>query len=307
MIRNQRILVTGSEGLIGRELCRQLTKLGVSVVKLDIKGKGRDFGDVRSRECILKKVQGVSGIVHLAAISRVIWGEQDPVNCYNTNVLATKKLVQAAISASPRPWVLFSSSREVYGENGTLAIEESAPYNPMSFYGETKVLAEQIILSARELGLNTGVVRFSNVYGSWLDHPDRVIPAFVQAALKGLELRIEGCENSYDFTHLSDTVTGLLLFIEKLSNSELLPPIHFLTEVSTSLLSLGRLVVSVLDSRSKLIEVPSRQFGSGKFQGKNSNALKYLDWRSSVKLSSGIKRLGLEYQSNCAIDQEAAK
>jgi len=296
MIKAKKILVTGSRGLIGRELCKRLVALGAQVVELDILGSGPAYGDVCSEESVQAKVKGVSGVVHLAAVSRVVWGESDPEKCYHTNVGGTGNIIGACLASPFRPWVLFSSSREVYGEQGKTALDESAPYNPVSIYGVSKVRAEEIVLSARCRGINTGVVRFSNVYGCPRDHRDRVIPAFVLAALQGRPLRVEGGDNRYDFTHLTDTVDGLIGFIDALYAESRFPPIHFLTEVSTSLSQLAKLVISELGSSSKLLEAPSRSYGSGVFMGKNANGLKLLGWKAKVDLASGVRQLAKDFQ-----------
>ncbi len=82
-------------------------------------------------------------------------------------------------------------------------------------------------MAAREGGLAVGVLRFANVYGPGNDHPDRVVPAFARAAAAGGELRIDGSDNTFDFTHISDVVRGILTMVELLARGERrAPPIH---------------------------------------------------------------------------------
>ena len=57
-------------------------------------------------------------------------------------------------------------------------------------------------------------IRLSNVYGSVDDHEDRVVPAFARAAAFGDELRVQGEENTFDFTYIDDVARGIVLLAE---------------------------------------------------------------------------------------------
>jgi len=204
------ILVTGSEGLIGKKLCLSLEKLGKLVQRFDIKfpKKHKDFGDVLDINCLHARLKNCIGIVHLAAVSRVVWGEKDPDNCWLTNVIGTQNIIRAAQDSPLKPWIVYASSREVYGAQQNLPVEIDAQYAPMNIYARSKVAAEKEILQARKLQLRTAIIRYSSVYGSVSDHKDRVVPAFCRAAVDGVPLRIDGLDNTLDFTHVDDAVKG---------------------------------------------------------------------------------------------------
>ena len=68
-------------------------------------------------------------------------------------------MLAAAASASSRPWVLFASSREVYGEPRELPVSEDAPFLAINTYGRSKVRGEQLVMAAR----GEGIVRASSV------------------------------------------------------------------------------------------------------------------------------------------------
>lgn len=88
------ILVTGSEGLIGTQLSLSLEKMGMAVQHFDIKfpKKHKDYGGVLDLDCLHEKLKNCTGIVHLAAVSRVVWGEKDPEGCWQTNVIGTQNV-----------------------------------------------------------------------------------------------------------------------------------------------------------------------------------------------------------------------
>lgn len=78
-----KLLITGSEGLLGRELQRQLTQAKIAYLPFDnrILSIQPGYGDILQPEALQQAMRECSGIIHLAAVSRVIWGEWDPVAC----------------------------------------------------------------------------------------------------------------------------------------------------------------------------------------------------------------------------------
>jgi UDP-glucose 4-epimerase len=233
------ILVTGSRGLVGQTLIDHLRAGGRSIREFDIALE--DTQDVRAAESLRSAVAGCAGVVHLAAISRVVWGERDPVLCRDTNIDGTRNVLRAVFEAN-RPWLLFASSREVYGTPPRLPATESDALAPINEYGRTKVAAETMIQAAMREGLVAGIARLSNVYGRTDDHADRVVPAFARAAALGTAMRVDGADHLFDFTHVEDTARGLLAMIALLDTGQRnLPPIHLLTGRPTSLGELAAL------------------------------------------------------------------
>lgn len=293
----RKILVTGSQGLVGKRLCQTLRDAGVEVVEIDLNGVGENHGDVRDTALVKARLDAVEGVVHLAAVSRVVWGERDPELCRSVNIDGTKGLIAAAFKQKKKPWILFSSSREVYGESSNI-INEEASFAPCGVYAETKVECERLLAEAKKGGLVTGVVRLSNVYGNIDDHEDRVIPAFLRAALLGKPLQVEGSGNAYDFTYLDDTVDGIYRYIKYLDAGKMPGPIQLLTGVSTTLGELARMVVKLTTSDSVIQEAPPRDYGSGKFIGINTKAKRELDWTPQTELSLGLTLLAKAYRQH---------
>ncbi len=289
------ILVTGSEGLIGTALRRWLHVDGIRTRRFDLQNQGRDVLD---REAIVQAAQGCSGIVHLAAVSRVIWGERDPERCWQTNVEGSRNVLFAAQRSSLRPWVIFASSREVYGTVDRLPAKEDAPLLPCNVYGRSKLAAEHLCLEARAHGVRTAILRLSNVYGSTLDHADRVVPCFARQAALGEELRIEGSENVFDFTHVDDTTAGMVALIHLLlSGFPPPPPIHLLTGRPTSLRQLAERACWEGGGRSTFIEAPSRAFDVARFYGDPQRACEILGWRPRIQIDDGVARLVREFRA----------
>ncbi len=287
-----RILITGSEGLVGQALSLYLSRKGHKIARLDLRApEGQGRGDVRNVADLTAALHDCVGIVHLAAVSRVVHAEQNPDLCWSTNVLGIQLLLDAARVHPREPWVLFASSREVYGEPSILPVREEAPLAPLNVYGRSKVAGEERILGARQAGVRTAVVRLSNVYGGTNDHADRVVPAFVAAALSGRPLRVDGPDHTFDFTHLDDTVAGLAAVIDLLARGEALPPIHLLTGIPTTLLELAKLSVERAGTSAPIVEAPPRTYDVCRFVGDPGRAAALLGWAPRIGIREGIERM----------------
>ena len=295
----RRILVTGGLGLIGTELVRRLRAVGVECRIYDVRATDPDCsGDVCDLGNLKGRMAGCDGVVHLAAVSRVIWGEQDPQKCWSVNRGGTINVLQAAhgFPLGRRPWVVYGSSREVYGEAPTLPASEDTPLKPVNIYGWAKLAAEEAVVEACSAGLIASTVRFSNVYGSVDDHTDRVVPAFARAASEAGTMRIDGGDNTFDFTHVVDVVDGLVSLVHAIDTErKALPPIHFVSGRPTTLLELAEIARSQGAPGASISFAPSRNFDVSRFYGDPTRATQLLGWRASTPLNEGVGRLVADY------------
>jgi len=231
----------------------------------------------------------VTGIVHLAGVSRVIDGERDPVRCNLVNVLGTKGIIRRASEAALRPWIIFASSREVYGQQDQLPVSESAKLRPMNAYAYSKLDAERLM---HDSGLRGAVLRFSSVYGDLLDHADRVTPAFCSAAAAGGTIRVDGSDNGFDFTHVDDVVDGICRMIELVDmSSEMISPTHLVSGRLCSLGQLAALAIAAAEKQCCVRQAPARSFDVRRFVGDPRRAAEIIGWRSTTSLEAGIHRL----------------
>lgn len=291
------ILVTGSAGLIGRHLCARLTEAGIVHRQFDLTHSlDQDSRNARSLELALR---GVTGVVHLAAVSRVVWAERDPAKCQAINVDALRSLVDLG-SRNSRPWIIFASSREVYGRSTHSPIAEASPLNPINVYGRSKLAGEIIINEARESGLIANICRFSSVFGCHLDHPDRVAMAFATAAVRGGVMVLEGGTSMFDFTDVGDVVDGLMRLIAATQRSELLPPIHFVSGKGTTLSELAEMAMSYGSADVKMSEALPRSFDVHAFVGDPSRALSLLGWQATTDIRATMQRLVASLHIQCA-------
>ena len=286
-MKNTTLLITGSEGLIGKELSRKLKEKKINVIGYDIK-KGQNILDQESLE---KVICDVDGVIHLAAISRVVTGYNDPYEAVRTNIMGTTNVLELIRRKNPSCWMIFGSSREVYGESQSV-IKESDPQKPVNVYGVSKSAGEGLCLCyGNNYKLRTFVVRFSNVYGALNDHPDRVIPRFFNQALANSDITVYGGNQIFDFVHLSDAVDGLIRLIEKIIGNERLEfrAFHFLTGKSLSLVELANKIIKLTNSKSVIYFLARREFDVDTFVGDASLTMNSLGWHPKISIDEGLK------------------
>jgi nucleoside-diphosphate-sugar epimerase len=284
-----RILVTGSSGLIGSGLVRLAERRGWEVRCLDVR---RDPGENLLTPGVLEAAaEGVDGVVHLAAVSRVVWAERDPDLCQATNVAVLERLLRIVSARSSKPWLVFASSREVYGEAEVLPVREDAPLQPMNVYARSKVAGERIVARAAEAGLQASICRFSSVYGSVGDHPDRVAMAFAGTAARGGTMRVEGVGHTFDFTHVDDVSDGLLRLVEATAAEGRQPTIHYASGIGTTLAQLAGIAAGLALAPVTIEAAPPRTFDVGRFVGDPALAEHLLGWRATRDLGAGMSRL----------------
>ncbi|HVH15552.1 MAG TPA: NAD-dependent epimerase/dehydratase family protein [Candidatus Angelobacter sp.] len=302
-----RILITGGNGVIGSHLADKLQAAGESISLLDLKFNANTRfldcekiqGDVRDYETVRKVVDGKDAVFHLAAVSRVAWGQEDPFNCWLTNQVGTVNVLEACKKAESNPVLLEASSREVYGEPLYLPVNEGHPKRPKSVYGLTKLCAERACLSYSATSgvdrpVNHVIMRFSNVYGSERDLPERVIPKFMNKALHGEDITLYGGDQVLDFTFIDDTINGIIkLGVKSLEgdNRVIGEDFHFTTGRGVSVYQLANMIIDLVGSRSQVIHGGANIFEVRKFVGDFTKARNILGYEPRVSLEHGLRVL----------------
>lgn len=302
--RTGRVLVTGGAGFIGLNLVREIAQNGFEPLIYDCEADGQRIkevagniehvqGDIRDLNRLIRIARSVDGIIHLAAVSRVIWGFQDPRKCIDVNIVGTVNVLEAARQASSKPWVIYGSSREVYGEPDFLPVKESAPKKVANVYGLTKIASEKLCQEySKDYGLGVGILRFSNVYGGANDHLDRVTPKFIIRSLEGQKITIQGGGQIFDFTHISDTIDGIVRMMEVLDSSDesYLDDFHILTGQGTTLQQLVSIIDKNTGNSSEVVYGPARSYDVEKFYGDPTKARKHLGFASKIDIEEGIRK-----------------
>lgn len=303
------ILITGAAGLIGTAARTHFESAGWKVSTLDIKsqdldGRGVDFvGDIVEFDKLNNALNNVDGVLHLAAVSRVIDAELDKAECTRVNVHGTSRLLNEASLAGCK-WFIFGSSREVYGEPTTLPVKEEGGVAPINHYGHAKVEGERMVRKhCEQYGMAHSNLRFSNVYGHPGDHQTRLVNAFLRRALKSEPLEIHGGGQVFDFTHLDDTVCAISKAAETLQQKRIsLPPIHILPGTPVSIEDLARHVLEITGSESNVVYTEGRDYDVERFHGDPSRLRELLGHECHVDIRTGLERSAALFRTHLATE-----
>lgn len=168
-----KVLLTGHKGYIGSVLAPVLREHGHDVVGLDSDlFEGCDFGPVESiptlrldlRDVQVDHLVGFDAVLHLAALSNDPLSDLDPGLTYAINHLASVRLATLAKQAGV-PRFIFSSSCSLYGAAGDDFLDETAGFNPVTAYGESKVLVERDVRLLADDRFSPTFLRNATAYG----------------------------------------------------------------------------------------------------------------------------------------------
>lgn len=210
------ILVIGGGGYVGSHQVRMLCDAEYSVSVIDNLNTGFEsaiderahfeYGDIRDFDFVCKvlKKYSVDVVIHFAALSLVGESTKRPLEYYNNNVYGMEILLRA-MEICDVTKIVFSSSAAVYGEHLLMPITEEYETNPVSPYGQTKLIMEKMILDqSNAANVNYISLRYFNVAGASIDgklgechNPEtHLIPLVIKAAMNNTAINIYG--DNYD-------------------------------------------------------------------------------------------------------------
>src|SRR5436305_1367666 len=227
MPTKKRVVITGAAGFIGSHLAETLLDRDYSVIGIDnlLTGDtanithlvGRDFAFIKHDVTNYIYIDGpVDFVLHWASPASPIDYLELPIPTLKVGALGTHKALGLARSKKAR--FILASTSEVYGDPLVHPQDEDYwgnvnPIGPRSVYDEAKRFAEALTFAyRREHGVDTGIARIFNTYGPGMRaHDGRMIPAFLDQALKGRPITVTGTgEQTRSICYVEDTVRGLL-------------------------------------------------------------------------------------------------
>jgi UDP-2-acetamido-2,6-beta-L-arabino-hexul-4-ose reductase len=250
-----KVLVTGANGFIGKNLCLWLKNKGYEVFEFDIGSTDEDLKNY---------VSSCNFIVHLAGVNRPL----DPKEFLDGNVNFTKKLLDIIESTGSKAPIIFSSSTQAELDNP---------------YGRSKKMAEDQLLEFGKQGHQVYVYRLYNVFGKWCKpNYNSVIATWCYNVIHGIPLEVNEKAPAIDFVYIDDVVSEFLKTIGT-------PPVskecflHVEPHFSETLSSVANALISFKESRENLT-IPNVE--GGFLKDLYSTYLSYIEVDFSYNLES---------------------
>lgn len=225
--------------------------------------------DIRDGVAVRDALVGCDLVFHLAAQSNVIGAVSDAQYAFDTNVVGTFNVLEAAKQGRVKR-LIFTSSREIYGEPHRLPVRESSLPCPKNAYGVSKLAGELYCRLAASQGLEVVILRLANVYGP--RDRDRVIPLFLKAARKGSPLFIYGGHQVIDFVWVETVVDALM---EAGFGPWVKAPVNIGSGKGTTVLELAERIVALTGSESTIEILPARGVEVSRFVADTSRARRF--------------------------------
>lgn len=315
--RDRSVLVTGSTGLLGSWLTRELARLGAKVVVLV-----RDWvpaseavrsgtlgrvvvarGDVRDQE-VVERILGeyeVRSVLHLAAQTIVTIANRNPVSTFESNIRGTWVLLEAARRSPAVEQVVVASSDKAYGAHPQLPYAEDAPLQGRHPYDVSKSCADLIAQSyAVTYHLPICITRCGNLYGGGDLNWNRLVPGTIRSAFRG-ERPVVRSDGSYirDYFYVEDGVHAYLSIAEAMASRAGVvgEAFNFSNEIQVTVLDLVGRILSACgrpdlepDVRNEARhEIPHQYLDASKARGR-------LGWKPRFDLGEGLRRTVLWYR-----------
>jgi len=238
------VLVVGGAGYIGSHAARALRRAGQKVIIYDNLSTGYEFlaagfelvkGDVLDAAALARVLPRVDAIMHFAAHAYVGESVKNPKKYFHNNVEGGLSLLNAALDAGVKK-IIFSSTCAVYGEPAKVPIEESAPRQPVSPYGTSKLFFEHALEAYdRAYGLRFASLRYFNAAGAdesgeigELHDPETHLIPLALGAAAGARPELEVFGSDYptpdgtcirDYIHVNDLADVHVKALERLADA----------------------------------------------------------------------------------------
>jgi dTDP-glucose 4,6-dehydratase len=299
-----RVLVTGGAGFIGSNFVHHLIEnTEYSVVTLDalsyagskenLKGvldhPRHEFveGDIRDRELVDQLVADADAVVNFAAESHVDRSIEGAEPFVSTNIQGTQTLLDGASKADIERFVQVSTD-EVYGEIEDGEFSEDDALNPRNPYAATKAGADLLAKSYYTThDVPVVITRSSNNFGP-RQHPEKLIPKFLEKANEGQSLPVYGDgSNVREWIYVTDNCRAIDTVLRDGAVGEVY---NIGSGIELQNIEVTKKILDAVDASKDLIEFVDDRAGHDQRYALDNSKVETLGWEPQVSFEDGLER-----------------
>ena len=316
-----KVLVTGAAGFIGSHFAEAMITKGYTVYGIDNLSSYYDpaIKQINVQDIKAAGVQFIEGcltheatydiipndidyIVHFAAQPGISSHTSFELYQHN-NIVATQRLLTWASSLTALKLFVNIATSSVYGIHATSTEDEAA--KPISYYGVTKLAAEQLVMAKQRLGaINACSIRLFSVYGP-RERPEKLYTKLIKSILEGQSFPLfEGSEHhERSFTYVGDIVEGLKRIIEipEQCNGEL---INLGSEAVYTTGEGIQLIEKIIGKKAQLEVVPKRVGDQLRTAANIDKAKRILSYEPNTPFEVGLRAQVAWYQEKFSTKQD---
>lgn len=316
-----RVLVTGASGYIGSHTCVELLTNGFEVLGIDnlsnssgvaidrVRELSREMEfravDLRDRQAVSEVFAAfpVDAVLHFAGFKSVSDSMRDPLSYYDNNVMGSINLIGAMAEVGVRT-IVFSSSCTVYGNPERIPVDESATLAPVSPYGRSKLMVEQVLrdVQAADPRWRVCLLRYFNPIGAHpsarlgedpVGRPTNLMPPVMKVALGGAQyVSVFGGDYPTpdgtcvrDYLHVVDVATAHLNALEYAQGHDGVHAFNLGTGIGVSVLDLLAAASEAVGADIPARIVERRPGDAEQLYADNTLALAELGWKPTRGLA----------------------
>jgi dTDP-glucose 4,6-dehydratase len=258
------------------------------------------YGNVLNADLVDALMSQVDAVVHFAAETHVTRSIFDNRQFFETDVLGTQVVANAALRhrRTLKKFIHISTS-EVYGTALTGKMDEDHPLNPMSPYASAKCGADRLVYSYwQTYQLPITILRPFNNYGP-RQHLEKVVPRFITAAMLGEELTVHGDGSAArDFVFVEDACRAVELIINAPQEKTIGQVFNVGSEVDRTVGDIARDIVRLMKTKSKITYIGDRPGQVFRHTCDSKKIRDVLGWSQQVDWDTGLQRCIAWYGEN---------
>lgn len=305
-IKDATVIVTGGAGFLGSHLTKELLANQVKVIVFDNEINSKSIFKLEnlSKTAKLEKVNVCDKakvltlfkkykpdyVIHLAAEPIVQNAYDQPYNAFDTNIMGTVSILEAARIFGNVKGIIVASTDKAYGKSSK-SYKEDYPLRGDHPYDASKACADLISQSyIKTYDMPIVITRFGNIYGEGDFHFGRIIPDICRAIIKKSTLDIRS-DGSYvrDYLYVKDVVDGYILLLQRIKQVKG-EAFNFSSKDSFSVLDLIKKAEEITNSpiNYKILNIAKNEIP---YQRLNDAKIKKFGWRNNFNISSTLPQI----------------